>query len=301
VSDTPAPTRTRTAGITGASGYLGGVIRAALRAEGWRGIALVRSPRPGDGDALPFDLGEPVDPGLLAGVDVLVHCAYDLRATSWDDISRVNVEGTRRLLDAARAAGVGRSIVISSAAAYPGTVQLYGRAKLAIEDVASAHDAIVVRPGLVYGPDPGGMVGALLRAVSLPVVPVLAGRSHIYTVHEDDLAEAIVKLASAADPPRGPLTVENPDAVPVRALLGALAELRGSHPRFVPFPWRAVYWMIRGAEAASLSLPFRADSLWGLAHPPPPPDTAPLAALGVAARPFSAADLAPRHPVEKTT
>jgi nucleoside-diphosphate-sugar epimerase len=276
-----------TAAITGASGYLGRTIRSAFDKEGWRTIALVRSPEANDPDAIPFTLGGRIDPAILEGLDALIHCAYDPSLTARDAIWDVNVTGTEQLLDAAIVAGVERSLVISSTAAYPRTEQVYGRAKLAIEGLASARGAIVVRPGLVFGPHAGGMVGSLSKALALPVVPLLAGRSHIYTVHEDDLAAAVLKLATMRDPPETPVVLAHPEPVNVAVLLRNLAATRGSGARFVPVPWQPAYWMLRLAEMASLRMPFRADSLWGLAHPPPPPDLTTTDALGVTLRPWA--------------
>jgi nucleoside-diphosphate-sugar epimerase len=278
------------AAITGASGYLGRVIRSALGASGWRTIGLVRSPQPEDPDAIPFTLGDGIDPAILEGVDALIHCAYDVSLTSRRAIWDVNVTGTERLLDAALAARVGRSLVISSTAAYPGTEQVYGRAKLATEDIAKVRGAIVIRPGLVFGPHAGGMVGSLSKAMTLPIVPLLAGRSHIYTVHEDDLTAVVLKVATMPEPPTSPVVVAHPEPVNVAVLIRNLAAARGSRTLFVPVPWRPVFWMLRLAETAFVRLPFRADSLWGLAHPPPPPDLTTTDALGLSLRPWDLSD-----------
>ena len=283
-----------TAAITGASGYLGSTIRSALDAHGWRTIALVRSPRPNDPDAIPFTLGGRVDPAIFEGIDALIHCAYDPSLTARDAIWHVNVEGTEQLLDAALVAGVGCSLVISSIAAYPGTEQVYGRAKLAIEDIARARAGVVIRPGLVFGPHAGGIVGSLSKVMALPLVPLLAGRTHIYTLHEDDLAAAVLKLATMRDPPTTPVVLAHPEPVNVAVLLRSIAAARGSGARFVPVPWQPVFWTLRLTEIASLPLPFRADSLWGLAHPPPRPDPTTIDALGVSLRPWTlSADSAP--------
>ena len=58
----------------------------------------------------------------LRSADALIHAAYDLSLTSSADIWRVNVEGTRRLLEAAKDAAVGRIIVLSSMSAFAGTI-----------------------------------------------------------------------------------------------------------------------------------------------------------------------------------
>src|SRR5579862_8701831 len=98
----------RTVAVTGATGYLGSRICEALHAGGWRVAALVRDTGAVGFPAAPYDLGMPITADaerVLRSSDVLVHTAYDLRLTTPSDIWRVNVEGTRALLDAAVAAG----------------------------------------------------------------------------------------------------------------------------------------------------------------------------------------------------
>ncbi len=88
------------------------------------------------------------------------------------------------LFDMAVSSGVRRTITLSSMSAYPGTRQLYGRAKLDVEVPALNRGMVVVRPGLVYGPGWGGMAGTLRRLANLPVLPDFGPRAHQFTVSE---------------------------------------------------------------------------------------------------------------------
>src|ERR1700677_613163 len=172
-------TQTPVVAVTGASGYLGSRICSTLESRGWQVIRLVRSPRQNNSGELAYNLAEPITDNLrqaLRSADVLIHAAYDLSLTSAVDIWRVNVEGTRRLLEEATEVAVGRIIVMSSMSAFDGTSQLYGRAKLDIEAMTKEFGGCAVRPGLVYGEGSGGMAGALRRLTTLPVVPVITGR-----------------------------------------------------------------------------------------------------------------------------
>jgi len=75
-----------------------------------------------------------------------------------------------------------------------------GQAKLMIEEEALRLGAIVVRPGLIHGNEPGAMVGALTKAVkSLRVVPLIgSGKQVLYLVHEDDLAALLLRRRRSA-------------------------------------------------------------------------------------------------------
>jgi nucleoside-diphosphate-sugar epimerase len=243
-----------------------------LESRGWQVAKLVRSPEQGEGRQVRYDLDAPISPEvseLLGSTDVLVHAAYDLALNREADIWRVNVEGTRRLLQAASDAGVRRILVLSSMSAFEGTTQLYGRAKLDIEAMTEQFGGCSVRPGLVYGEQSGGMAGALRKFARLPVVPLIAGDARLYTVSEDDLMMAIAAFASADALPAGTISAAHPVPVPMRDLMRAFAARGGENCRFVKIPWKPVYGLLRAGESVGLHLPFRADSLLGLVHGAP--------------------------------
>src|SRR5579863_10552666 len=130
--------------LTGGNGYVGGGIKNFFMAQGWEIFELSRRPRPGS-RAFQFQLGDDVSPELLSGVTALVHCAYDFAPLAWDEISAVNIEGSRKILQAARAANVPKIIFIYSVSAFEGCHSLYGKAKLEIEKTALAKGALVIR------------------------------------------------------------------------------------------------------------------------------------------------------------
>jgi nucleoside-diphosphate-sugar epimerase len=255
--------------ITGANGYLGSVLVAAFGSAGFSVIRMVRNPTPGSSDRK-FDLNSVNVSDSLEGIDVLVHCAYDLTLTSRTEIWQTNVLGSTALFDRAISSGVARTIMLSSMSAYRGTGQLYGRAKLATELAAMNRDMCVVRPGLVYGSGPGGMAGTLRRLSSLPLLPDFGQRARQFTVHEDDLANAVVAVAKADRPPAVPMGIAHPDPVHFADLLSAFAADAGrARPHFVPTPPMLVYRALQAIELLPITLPVRADSLLGLVRPAP--------------------------------
>jgi nucleoside-diphosphate-sugar epimerase len=257
-------------------------------AEGWRTVSLIRQPSPNDTSALPYDLAHTPSPALLDGVDTLVHCAWDLSITRRTEIWQVNVLGTAALLRLASQQGVRRVIFISSMSAYDATTQLYGRAKLECENIAVSLGHGVVRLGLVYGPGWGGMAGSLRKMTKLPITPLLAGESHQYTVHEDDAAAAIERLASTPELPLVPLGVAYPEPVKFRDFVRTVGKVDGRVPHLVAVPWQVAYALLRTGEVAGIHLPFRADSLLGLVRPAPEvPNQSVARDLGLFFRPFS--------------
>ena len=261
--------------ITGAAGHVGSAMARCFGGHGWEVLALGRRPGLEGSRHVPYELG--ADPGQLPwqGVDALVHCAYDFRPTKWDAIRAVNVAGSVELLRVARENGVRRIVFISSLSSFPGCHSLYGKAKMEIEAAALALGCEVVRPGLVWARNPGAMLGALESVVSRRrFVPLIGDGSYPqYLVFDEDLAQLIFALCSAdAVAVRRPISAAHPGKRSFRSLLESLAKKHGRHPRFVPIPWRLMFYGLRTLEALGLPAPFRSDSLLGIVFQNPAPD-----------------------------
>ena len=177
--------------------------------------------------------------------------------------------------EAARAAGVGKIIFISSISAFDGCRSLYGKAKLEIEKIALENGALVIRPGLVYGSGPGGMFGKLAAQVrKSSVIPLIGDGSQIqFLVHHEDLC-AFIENFAAGKIEIAPqiLTAANEQPWPFKQLLLEIARALGKKLKFIPLPWRLVWAGLKSAELCGLKLNFRSDSLVSLMHQNPSPD-----------------------------
>ncbi len=111
----------------------------------------------------------------------------------------------------------------------------------------------VVRPGLVYGERPGGMMGALEKAVKAgPVVPLIGDGSYPqYPVHEEDLAELVFALCQI-EAPAEPVSAASGEAIPFRELLRRIAARHGRKPLFVPVPWPLILGGLEGDGARGI-------------------------------------------------
>lgn len=272
--------------LTGASGYLGGLIARKLTASGWEVIGLSRRPKPNE---IAFRLGEAIAADDFAGADALIHCAYDFSPTTWAEIARINIEGSRLLFRAAREGRLPHLLLISTISAFNGCRSKYGRAKLAIEALAREADACIIRPGLIYGDTPGAMFGRLVAQVrTAALMPIPGdGRQKMYTVHEDDLTEAILRGVTVSPAPNTPITVAHETPIEFRAIMNAIGARLGKRVVTIPVPWRAMWLGLRGAELARLPLGLRSDSLVSLVNQDPAPALNAAALLGVRCRPFN--------------
>ncbi|TPI55781.1 NAD(P)-dependent oxidoreductase [Mesorhizobium sp. B3-1-3] len=281
-------------GITGANGYIGTILRAAFAEEGHEVIGFARSNRvtsesaAGVAEWRPYEIRRPPSGAALSDLDVLIHGAWDLTLVSTGEVWGVNVSGSQHLLRNAADAGVRRVIFISSMSAYKGTRQLYGQAKLACERTASGLGGVSTRLGLVYGPGWGGMAGALRKLTNLPMTPLIGARSHQFTVHEVDMAAAMVRIAESDMPLPEPVGLAHPEPVPFRRLMQEIAASQGRTLRAAPVPWQIVSGVLKAAETLHVPLPFRSDSILGLVHPAAEvPGVEQLKQLGIEFRSFS--------------
>ncbi|MDK9723636.1 MAG: NAD-dependent epimerase/dehydratase family protein [Sterolibacteriaceae bacterium MAG5] len=162
--------------ITGARGFIGRPLAAAHAARGDEVRILTRRqdgtvPASGSHRTFIGDLtaADGIPAGFLDGVDVLYHCAGELRDESL--MESVNLAGTRRLLEAA-AGRIGRWVHLSSVGVYGpyragevredaplNPVNAYERSKAAADRLVSAcaekgaFEWSMLRPSIVFGPD----------------------------------------------------------------------------------------------------------------------------------------------------
>jgi nucleoside-diphosphate-sugar epimerase len=282
-------------GVTGAHGYVGSVIAGALRNQGARVVGLNHRGAPSAAcDAVvPYTLGQELPGGAFDGMDALVHCAWDFKASKWADIKRGNVDGSLRLFADAHAAGVKRLIFISTVSAFEGCRSLYGRAKLAVEQGGRPYKVIAVRPGLVYDDQqPRGMVGALSALVARsPLIPLIgSGRQMLYPCHADDLGRLVAALCATGQPASGPVVAASSHGLTFRQILADVATRKGKRVLFVPVPYGLVLVGLRAAEGLGLKTRLRSDSLVSLVNQNPSLDFTATRTTGVPFRELATAE-----------
>lgn len=271
----------QTVAVTGANGYVGGLVLSALAPE-FNVVSLVRIPKAEGEHKWHFDMSEDEMTEILqrASVTIIVHVAWDMATSSIDLLRSSCVAGTQRLLTAARTAGVQRFIFISTISAFEGVRSAYGKSKLEAESLMFAHGALVLRLGLVYGNTNKGVFGGLVAlATRMPIVPSIQDKVlNQYLLHERSFSSAILRAARGEfSTERRALTLAHPRAICLTDLLRNIADARQRKVLFVPIPWVILYSVLRLAELARVPVSFRSDSLVSLVYQNPAPNFAPLA------------------------
>ncbi|MET0191732.1 MAG: NAD(P)-dependent oxidoreductase, partial [Pseudonocardia sediminis] len=102
--------------VTGASGMLGAAVAGTLAARGDAVTVLQRRPSGTPHAEVLADIGDAdAVAAAVSGHDAVVHLAARVGITGrWPEFERVNVTGTRNVVEACRAAGVPRLVHVSS-------------------------------------------------------------------------------------------------------------------------------------------------------------------------------------------
>jgi farnesol dehydrogenase len=208
---------------------------------------------------------------LANGADLVFHLAACARAWAKDpgEFQAVNVDGTRHVLAAARAGGV-RRVVHVSTELVDGEETPYQRTKRAAEQlvqdyVATAGDAVIVRPTRVYGPGPLTPANAATRVIAgyrrgWFRVRLADGGSRANYVYVADLVDGLLKAARCGA--RGAVYLLGGENLTVPELLHLVAEATG-RPRVVlaiPVPVaRALAWACEAGARLGLDPPITRD------------------------------------------
>lgn len=218
--------------VTGGTGFVGTEITRRLIATGVEVRCLSRRPQAAVAGSIPVSASL-FDSGALEravrGCDAVIHLVGIISEVRDQTFERVHVEGTRRVLAAARATGVTRIVHMSAMGARENAVARYHQTKWAAEELVrhSGLDWTLLRPSLIYGPGDG--VVSLFEKLSRfsPVVPMIgSGRSLLQPVAVEDVARLFVESLNRASVFRQPLEVGGLDRISFNQLVeGILVRL----------------------------------------------------------------------------
>jgi ornithine--oxo-acid transaminase len=264
----PAPAREGTCLITGASGFIGGHLAEQLVRQGVPVRCLVRST---SDTSLLEELDVEIEVADLEsqasvaramdGCRYVFHCGA--LVSDWataGEIARVNVAGTRNVLDAAVAASVKRLIHFSTTDVYgyPGLPAVeeshsatgfsnwYSQTKRSAEaevrqiERSAALEVVILRPATVYGPRSTEVVGEIARAIrGGNMLLIDRGRAVAGLCYVGNLVDAALLALRHDAAPGHAFNVTDGLAITWQEFTSGLAEGLGCPPA----RWSMPYWM----------------------------------------------------------
>ncbi len=253
--------------VTGANGFIGRVLCAALTQHGYAVRGAVRSSTASTQTPCMAvgEITEQMDWSVaLTDVDVVIHLAarvHVMRDTAVDPLAefrRVNTAGTEHLARCAAASGVKRFVYVSSIGVngsrtavdekfsemdVPHPHNAYAVSKLEAEQALgriareTGFQMVIVRPPLVYGPGVKGnfaqMLAMVAKGVPLPFASVHNRRSLIYV---ENLVDALIACVSHTAAAGQTYLVCDGEDVSTPDLLRQLAVAMGVPSRLFPCP-----------------------------------------------------------------
>ena len=275
--------------VTGATGFTGGHLAAALVRRGHRVRALVR-PR-SLSRFLESGLGklgvEPIEGDLAIiesierateGVEVVYHIAATYREAGQPAAAyrRINVDGTRHVLEAAHAAGAARVVHCSTGGVHghisdppanedapfnPGDV--YQETKLEAERVARMFgrthslDVVIARPIGIYGPGDSRFL-KMFRGLARGRFPLLgSGEIFYHLTYIEDLVEGFRLCGEVPAAAGGTFLLAGPRYTTLNELIALIAkELNVAPPRF---HWPVWPFWTAGLLCEAVCVPLRIE------------------------------------------
>lgn len=215
--------------LTGATGFVGGVLAQKLRSAGHEVRALVRNPgKAGKLEKLGVQLyqGDVTDQASMrapmTGVDGVFHVAgwYKIGTADKAEGQRVNVDGTRNVLALMQELGIAKGVYTSTLAVNSDThgvevderyhfsgrhLSVYDQTKADAHKVAEGFikqglPLVIVQPGLIYGPgDTGPSHDAIVQFLQRKL-PMLPQQTAYSWAHVDDVADAHIAAMDKGAP-----------------------------------------------------------------------------------------------------
>jgi nucleoside-diphosphate-sugar epimerase len=205
--------------LTGATGFIGGVLARQLREAGHEVIAVVRTPAKAQELAelgMTLHQGDVTDKESMrkpmTAVDGVFHVAgwYKVGVRDKSQAYAVNVEGTRNVLELMKELKIPKGVYTSTLAVNSDThgvevdetyhftgkhLSIYDQTKaeahdLGVKMMQEGLPIVIVQPGLVYGPGDTSSLRTTLISYLKKQLPVLPRKTALSWAHVEDVARA---------------------------------------------------------------------------------------------------------------
>lgn len=237
--------------VLGGTGFVGRHIVRLLRAQE---VAVRISTRDADKarqaltslpvEIMPADVHDAAQLAkLFEGMDAVINLVGILNEQGGQTFQHVHVDLSRKVIEAARIAGVGRLLHMSALNAAKDGPSAYlrskGEAEMAVQ--ASGLQTTVFRPSVIFGRGDSFLTLFAKLARWAPVLPLACADAKFQPVWVENVAQAFVHSLNDASSIGQRYDLCGPQVYRLRELVTFAAACRGLHPLIVPLPTPVAY------------------------------------------------------------
>lgn len=233
--------------VTGARGFVGRELVPYLVEAGWPVRILVRPRRR---RRIDWPEGVEVLEGALEDEASLhqamqrAHTVIHLASAQWwgtrRDLERVDVDGTRRVIAAARAARIGRLFYISQLGAEPASAYNLLRVKGQVEGLirSSGLSYTIMRSGVLFGPEDRFVNGVamLLRTNPFFYFQPGEGENLLHPLYVGDLVKALTNSLERIELVDATIEIGGAEYVSYNEMIRTVMRVSGMQRMIVPLP-----------------------------------------------------------------
>jgi NADH dehydrogenase len=240
--------------VTGAAGFIGRHLVTRLIAEGRRVRCLLPpraltsftwTPAPDITTGTLFD-----DEALFQAVTG-AHTIIHLESAQWwgreRDLERVDLEGTRSLIAAARAARVGRILILSHLGAAQASAYSLMRIKGSVEEAVKASGLAytILRCGMVFGEDDAFINHIAMQLAVTPGFFLMPGQGEValHPLYVEDLVSAVIGSLERMETVDQVLEIGGPEYITLEDLLRTVMRVSGQPRMIIAVPPYVVRWI----------------------------------------------------------
>ncbi len=180
---------------------------------------------------------------MFEGVDAVINLVGILHEQGGQTFQRVHVELPRKVIEAARIAGVKRLLHMSALNAAPDGPSAYLRSKGEAEMLVQTGglQATLFRPSVIFGAGDSFLTLFAKLAKWMPVLPLACADAKFQPVWVENVAQVFVHSLNDAASIGQRYDLCGPQVYRMRELVMVAAACRGRHPLIVPLPKSVAY------------------------------------------------------------
>lgn len=247
--------------IVGSSGFLGKKLAKLFQENNW-GVIKFSSKSKQSSNYFNLKNPENLNTNLFEDCDLLINASYYFNNKNLEESLAINLEGTKKLYEAAKNANIKKIINISTLSSFNNAISIYGKTKYSIEQMGKSFNVINLRPGLFFGDESSTFDNLKKISKNLPIIPIIGnGLYKLHFTHYEDLFNLILKISNKD------ILIEKSETIfccTSEFLYFKDLIKRFSGKILIPIPLSLIIFFLNIIQKTGLKLRFNIDNLYGL-------------------------------------